>query len=114
MTPPPIESVPPDARFRLACSYEIDPDGDVVLIVPPPSGFWARLMRGSRPRRIQLEKMGSAVVKACLEGASLAELPARLAVLFPEQGDLERRSFLFVRHLLAQGWLRRAEDENAP
>lgn len=49
--------------------------------------------------------MGSAVVKACLEGATLAEIPVRLEHLFPGQSDLNRRVELFVRYLMGRGWL---------
>lgn len=95
----------PNTRFRLVCTHEIDADGDVILVFPPPVGFWKRLLYGNRSRRVQLEKMGSAVIKACLSGACWEEIPGKLETLFPEQKDLTRRSELFIRHLLERGWL---------
>ena len=99
---PSLSPLAPNTRFRLVCTHEIDADGDVILVLPPPAGFWKRLLHGHRPRRVQLETMGSA---ACLAGACWEEIPGKLEALFPEQKDLIRRSELFIWHLLDRGWL---------
>ncbi len=97
---------PPDARFFQNCTFETDPDGDVVLLIPPPAGWFKRLLHGSRPRRLQLDRLGSAVFSRCTEGPVFDELFADLQKDFPDTPDLERRCGLFLRYLAQQGWVR--------
>jgi len=108
---------PPTARFTQTCAHETDPEGDVVLLIPPPSGWFARLMHGDKTHRLQLDQLGSAVFRACNgenpaggdpgpEGIGWDDLFAQVCRAFPEERDLERRTELFLRHLAQKGWIR--------
>jgi len=113
---------PPTARFAQSCAFETDPDGDVVLLIPPPEGWFARLTHSRRPHRLQLDRLGSAVFRACggvnvagedfaaddsgREGVGWDDLWAVLCRDFPGERDLERRTELFLRHLAQKGWIR--------
>lgn len=104
---------PSTARFWQACAFETDPEGDVVLLIPPPTGWFARLQHGTKTHRLQLDRLGSVVFRACggLEGGAEAGvgwdgLWAHLCREFPDERDLERRTQLFLRHLASKGWIR--------
>ncbi len=109
---------PPTARFQQSCAFETDPDGDVVLLIPPPDGWFARLTHSRRPHRLQLDRLGSAVFRACgasggaedgstgVQGVGWDDLWAVLCRDFPGERDLERRTELFLRHLAQKGWIR--------
>ncbi len=96
---------PATVRFRQACAFETDPDGDVVLLVPPPTSWLSRVLHGSRVRRLQLDRLGSAVFAACGDGSEWDELYAQVLRAFPDEPDLERRTELFLRHLAQNGWI---------
>ncbi len=104
---------PPESRFRQSCAFETDPEGDVVLLIPPPAGWFARLTHGNKVHRLQLDRLGSAVFTACggesgagEEGVRWDQLWEVLAGRFPDEPDLERRTELFLRHLASKGWIR--------
>jgi len=104
---------PPESRFRQSCAFETDPEGDVVLLIPPPTGWFARLTRGTKVHRLQLDRLGSVVFTACggvpragEEGVRWDELWAVLGREFPGEPNLERRTELFLRHLATKGWIR--------
>ncbi len=96
---------PSTVRFRQSCAFETDPDGDVVLLIPPPAGWFARLTQGGKTRRLQLDRLGSAVFTACGEDRGWDDLFARVCRAFPDEPDLERRTELFLRHLTQKGWI---------
>jgi hypothetical protein len=96
---------PSTARFHQSCAFETDPDGDVVLLIPPPTGWFARLQQGTKTRRLQLDRLGSAVFAACGEGRGWDDLFAQVCRAFPDEPNLERRTELFLRHLAQKGWI---------